>query len=118
MTMQASPVRVARIAVTIISLGLAVTAGRTIIELWQRRDVVSVRERELRKIQAENDALEGKLTDMASDAYVESVARDQLGMIREGETIVMLPEGVVHTEKNGSDQDLPNWRKWWRLFFE
>ena len=117
MPMQPSPLRIVRIAVTLISLGLAVSAGRTIIELWQRRDVVSVRERELKKVQSENDALERKLKDMAGDAYVERVARDQLGMVKEGETIVMLPEGKADKEKNGLLQDLPNWKKWWQIFF-
>lgn len=116
--MQSSPIRFVRIAVTIVSLGLAVSAGRTIVELWQRRDVVGDRERELAKIKAENTSLEGALGDIASDAYVERVARDQLGMVREGEVIVMLPEGGVHTEKNEAQKDIPNWRKWWSLFFE
>lgn len=115
--MMRSPIHTIRISVALISLGLAISAGRTIVELWQRRDVVDVRKRELAKIQAENNTLQDKLKDMGSDAYVERVARDQLGMIKEGETIVMLPEGAVQGRESGEEKNIPNWKKWWSLFF-
>lgn len=112
-----TPIHTLRIVVALISLGLAISAGRTIVELWQRRDVVSVRKQELVKIQAENNTLQDKLKDMGSDAYVERVARDQLGMIKEGETIVMLPEGAIQGRGGGEEMNMPNWKKWWSLFF-
>lgn len=115
--MMHAPIQTIRIAVALISLGLAISAGRTIVELWQRRDVVGVRKQELARIQAENMSLQDKLRDMGSDAYVEKVARDQLGMIKEGETIVMLPEGAVQGKGSGEDASMPNWKKWWSLFF-
>lgn len=112
-----TPIQTIRIAVALISLGLAISAGRTIVELWQRRDVVGVRKQELTKIQAENNTLQDKLKDMGSDAYVERVARDQLGMIKEGETIVMLPEGAIRGRGGSEEKNMPNWKKWWSLFF-
>lgn len=115
--MMRTPIFTIRIAVALISLGLAISAGRTIVELWQRREVVGVRKQELTKIKAENVSLQDKLTDMGSDAYLERIARNQLGMIKDGETIIMLPEGAVQGRADGEEKNIPNWKKWWRLFF-
>ena len=112
-----TPHAIARIIVALISLGLSISAGRTIIELWRRQDIVYVREQELSRLKQDNVLLEAKLKDMKSDAYVEKVARDQLGMIKEGETIVMLPENASSSASSGVGIQIANWRQWWSLFF-
>ncbi len=108
--------KIARLMLAIISLGLAVSAGRTIVELWQQRGRVGDRERELHRIQMENNRMESELTDMKSPSYVERVARDQLGMVKEGETIIMLPQGAIRGADNTNDGVLPIWQQWLRLF--
>lgn len=117
MPMINTPRNVARIILAVVSLGLSISAGRTILELWQRRDIVLVRERELSKIQQDNMQLEKKILDMKSESYVERIARDQLGMIKEGETIVMLPENVSFSGVQHTQKFVSNWRQWWGLFF-
>ncbi|HLD25173.1 MAG TPA: septum formation initiator family protein [Patescibacteria group bacterium] len=105
-----------------VSLGIILSAGRTIIDLWQRRDVLEARKHELAKLREENEALEHTLQDMQSESYVERIARDKLGMVKEGETIVILPDAVGErsfdkTQDGQMNNNLPNWKKWWKLFF-
>ena len=78
-----------------VSLGLSLSAGRTVLELWKRRDVVRDREGELTRIREENKALGRTLQDMQGEEYVERIARDKLGLIRAGETVVIMPEAGV-----------------------
>ena len=111
------PMKIARIIIAVISLGLAVSAGRTIAELWQQKGRVGDRERELNRILTENKRLESQLADMKDPSYVERVARDQLGMVKEGEAIVMLPQGGSSAGISGGERTLPVWQQWLRLFF-
>jgi cell division protein DivIC len=111
------PMKIARVLIAMISLGLAVSAGRTIVELWEQKGRVGEKERELTRVLTENKRLESQLTDMKNPSYVERVARDQLGMVKEGETMVMLPQGGANAEGRGNSGELPVWQQWFRLFF-
>jgi len=107
-----------RIVLAVASLGLSFSAGRTIIELWQRRDVVRVREQEIATLEKTNASLRRTLKDAGGDAYVEREARDKLGMIKEGETIVMLPEGgASDSDRIASLDAQPTWKKWFGMFY-
>jgi len=49
-------------------------------------------------------------------------ARNKLSMAREEETIVILPPNVEELvgfleEETSEEEQLPNWKRWWRLFF-
>ncbi len=100
-----------------VSLVLCVSAGGTIINLWARKGVVRERERELTGLQETNKRLQDSLTDIKGEDYVERVARDKLGMVREGEMMVILPDREPKAQKSGSDEAGPNWKKWVRLFY-
>lgn len=115
--MNNTPRNAARIILAVVSLGLSISAGRTILELWQRRDIVQVRERELSRLQQDNIQLQQKIIDMKSESYVERIARDKLGMIKDGETIVMLPENASISGGQQAQNAVSLWRRWWGLFF-
>lgn len=107
-----------RVCILLVSLGLSVSAGRTIVDLWRRRDILRVREAQLAALVKQNEELTRKLSDVQSNAYVERVARDKLGFVKDGESIVIIPEatpgGSTAERKNGT---LSNWQRWWNLFF-
>lgn len=105
------------IVLWIFSLGLCVNAGRTIWELWKRKDVVNVRQDELSRLKQENSSLEATLKDIQSETYLERIARDKLGMVKEGETIIIMPSRESSSEIRDKNETLPNWKQWWRLFF-
>ena len=66
---------------------------------------------------AKNMQLQEDLREATSPAFIEQAARDKLGLVREGETIVIMDKasGGPKTPKN--PQELPSWKQWWSLFF-
>ncbi len=104
--------------ILLISLGLSLSATRTIVDLWHRRDIMKERQTELDRKTHENQTLERKLTEIQSDQYAEKVARDELGLVKEGESIVILPGAGSRAQGSAiQDKSLTNWQKWWALFF-
>lgn len=116
--MSESSSRVTRVIVLFISLGLCLTSGRTILELWQKKDIVTIRKNELARLREKNADLGRELQKTQDDSYVERVARDKLGMVKEGESIVMLSEsGSVSGGERDAIGNMSTWRRWWKLFF-
>lgn len=74
------------------------------------------------KMEAENERIERELSKAQSPEFVEKEVRNKLGLVKEGETIVVLPD--EETLKKLAPQILdeedtlpdPNYRKWFKLF--
>lgn len=107
-----------RILVILISFGLCLSAGGTILDLWHRRDLVINRQKDLTRITTENQALKRQLDETKSESYVERIARDKLGLVKDGENIILLPQSNRKDTKGGIVFDYSHtWQKWWKLFF-
>jgi len=110
-----------RLVVTLVSILLAVGLSRSTWVLWGKRDIVREREEVLGKLKADNEVLRSRLAEAESTAFVERVAREQLGLVREGEKVVILPTSRIRYPndqvKHEAEEVLPNWKKWWKLFF-
>ena len=105
------------ISIVVLSLGLCLRAGTTIVDLWHRRDIMRVRQMELQKKAEENIKLKAKLEEIKQDEYVEKIARDTLGLVKDGEAIVILPQQDSGGSGRNGQKVIPNWQKWWNLFF-
>jgi len=106
-----------RFGVFIVSLGLCLSAGATTLNMWRRRDHVLTRQHDLTVLTQENQVLQQQLKEAKSPEYLERVARDKLGLVKDGETIVLLPQLHQNTVSGKDIDDVPNWKKWWSLFF-
>ncbi|GIV97138.1 MAG: hypothetical protein KatS3mg057_1795 [Herpetosiphonaceae bacterium] len=92
----------------------------TSLELSKLDAQIAEREAENAMLAAENERLKGELEYVESDAYVERAAREQLGMAREGETVI-IPQ-VIPREPAPllsptplplqQGRGVPNWRRW------
>lgn len=123
-----------RIVGSIITLGslvLIVALSGSLFEQWLRRDVVQERKDALQKVEEEHARLLKDLREATSSAFIEKQAREKLGLVKEGETVILIEE----TKGRGDDppatpgeawragetrekqNSLPNWKKWIRLFF-
>mgnify|MGYP001594732831 CR=1 FL=1 len=103
--------------IIIIGLLLIVNLTRSIVELlgsWNKIDEVK---KEMEFSQKKNDELKIKLEKVQSREFIEKIARDKLGLAKEGETVVILPSIEPEATKSGVETNLPNWQKWWQLFF-
>ena len=74
------------------------------------------------KLQKEKEELQIKVEEAKKQEYIEKQLRDKLGLSKEGETIVVLPDAdtlrklvppIPEEEETLPD---PNWKKWLKLF--
>lgn len=117
--MQPKQPQIGKIILWVISLILCLSAGSTIINLWARRGIVSEREADLVRLQEENKTLEHALQDARGEQFVERVARDKLGMVKPGETIVIMPGSADSDRGEAKNKsNVAHWRQWWGVFFD
>jgi cell division protein FtsB len=72
-------------------------------------------------LELKNKELKDKLSEVKSPEFVEKEARDKLGLARDGETVIIIPEDklkqVLGSTQKNIEAKLPNWLGWWQLFF-
>ena len=84
------------------------TTSQKVEEAQMRLDALK-KEKEVLKMQAEYTK---------SQDFKEKEIRDKLGLAKEGETVVILPKDVGELSTDAiSAEQLPNYVKWWNLFF-
>ena len=74
------------------------------------------------KIKNDNATLEAQIAETQSQAFVEKEVRDKLGLAKDGEAIVVLPDEdtlrklapIIPTEQDFLPD--PNWKRWLKLF--
>ena len=101
--------------------GIAVIVGLagSSYQLWKKRDIVAERQTVLTELEGENATLKRQLQDAQSEGFVERMAREKLGLVRQGETVVVMKNEKlkVKNEAQETEENVPNWKKWWGLFF-
>jgi len=76
----------------------------------------------LEELKKDNENLQKNLEKAQSEEFIEKQLRDKLGMAREGEIVVILPDPET-VKKFAPSFDIeeesipdPNWKKWLKLF--
>lgn len=102
---------------------LSVTRG--VFRLSTSGGRVREAQEKLEEVKKTQSQLSGELEMVKSDYYREKQTRDKLGMAKEGEIVVVLPDEEVlkrlsprRVEKETNEPNVPNWKKWAKLFFE
>lgn len=89
----------------------------------------------IREFEVENSRIEEEIRSKTeelgyynSGAYIEKIAKQNLGLVNPGEEVIIIPQEVLNsagqTGGNGGDQDdagyehLSNTEKWWKFFFD
>jgi cell division protein FtsB len=87
-----------------------------------KRQIQSEKDK-LSKIESENNRLIDEIAKTQSTEFIEKEVRDKLGLAKEGEAIVVLPDSEVlkkfapqATVEVDTLPD-PTWKKWVKLFF-
>lgn len=112
---------------------LAVTAWAAFVSWGQLErhkritEEVSALEREAKRIEAENQTLEERMSYFSTKEFREQEAREKLGLKKADETVVAIKEepgqGMDTTETanqmvtSDPGESIPNFKKWWRVFF-
>jgi cell division protein FtsB len=107
-----------------------VLLGRSYLEAKGRAQRLELLQTEVDTLGDKKEELEEDLGYHQSSDYIEKEAREQLGYVKDGEVIVVLPdleEQVTALAEKGDEatsptaslagSEIPNWRRWRQLFF-
>lgn len=86
-------------------------------KLSSERERINSLSQNLEHEKKENQFLNEHLLYVKSDEFIEEQARNKLGMVKEGEYMIMEPQSTESAEFQTEKREEPNWKKWWRLFF-
>lgn len=115
-----------RLLIAVIGLFTVISLSRSVWRLWRKQDVVGERQVVLEREKAVNDRLKKELEEAKTPAFVEREAREKLGMVKEGETVVIMPNPPAgeagdklpmpnERAEEKTAEAISNWKKWWRL---
>lgn len=106
-----------RLIILLISCLICFELLKSIVSNVQRIDSVAQRKAALEKAQEQNVTLQGELRVATSASFIEKQAREKLGLVKEGETIVLMgkPDQSDGQQTPQTPQD--RWERWWKLFF-
>jgi cell division protein FtsB len=91
----------------------------SICDIWQKKDVISQAQKELNFQKQENQRLKSALSYSQTQEFIEKEARNKLFMVKKGEQKVFLEnESSLSGQAQGIGDNDPNWKKWWKLFFD
>ena len=87
-----SPQRLGIVAMVVLAVVLAVFGVKESVRAWQmRRDMHTV-ERDLTTLRSQQEQLSRTVDRLRHDPlYIEKLAREEMGMVREGETVLKFP---------------------------
>jgi len=108
--------RVVQVAILLISILIVVGIIRSVITITQKRGIVAERKAVLEAEETKHTDLERKLREATSSAFVERVAREKLGLVREGESVVIMNKQGTSSAAP-KPQNIFSWKQWWQLFF-
>ena len=79
-------------AVLLVAVGLGVYGVRAVLRVSEMRREMDTMERDLVTLRARTDELTRTVERLRNDpAYIEKLAREDLGYVREGETVLKFP---------------------------
>jgi cell division protein FtsB len=106
--------------IIIFGLYLIVSLSREIFDLIQKEKIIDQEQLKLEQLEVETQILREQLGYVQSEEFVEKEAREKLGMTKEGETVVILPEdfeAMVEQSRGAIEpEEIPNWKQWLGLF--
>ncbi len=108
---------------------LLYTLTKSVYQSYQIDQHIENFKKENDMIAQENKQKEADYSYYSSDAYIEKIAKQNLGLVNPGEEVIVIPSsvsgstGVVggaveEIEDNVRVQPLSNPQKWWKFFFD
>ena len=86
------------------------------LDLWHKQDLVTSAKSELAQQKAENESLKRQLKKVNSTTFLEEQARNELFMVKPGESGVILPPNVGVTKTPKKEIVLAPWQSWLKVF--
>lgn len=112
--------------VSVIFLFLIVVFGmsifRNVLRIRRVNEEIARKEADVEKLKVKNEELQKRIQELGSEVYIEGQIRNNLGLVKEGEIVVVLPNPDILRkltpvyEKEEEEQPKHNWEKWMDLF--
>ncbi len=110
-------------AIWLLILMLSVSTVRNFSRVRRIRSEIKKEQEKVERIKRENEELERRVAETQGAEFIESEVRNKLGLVKEGEAVVILPDEEtlrklaprISTEAETLPD--PNYRKWLKLFF-
>ncbi len=112
--------RIIGFTILIIGISLIINLSRDILRLLKAGDQIKLAEQKVEKLKKEQQEFLEKRQYYQSEEFIEEEARNKLGFSRPGETVVILPPNIpqiLGREEEKPAEEIPNWKKWFKLFF-
>ncbi len=106
-----------------IGLLLIISLARNILKISEAKRRIENERTRVENLKKENEALEKRLAETSGVEFIEKQLRDKLGLAKEGEIVVVLPEEKVLEQLvskiSEEEETLPDpiWKRWLKLFF-
>lgn len=96
---------------------------RNLFRVFEAKKRIDKASEGVEKLKKENQEIQNRLSEVKSEVYIEKQLRDKLGLAKEGEVVVVLPEAetlrklapVILDEEDTLPD--PTWKKWLKLFY-
>lgn len=109
-------------AALILSIILTFSLVGNISQAKRVRGEISDKKKEIEQLQNEAKLIQEKIDQAQKPEFIEKEIRNRLGLVKESEIVVVLPEeSVLRSLSPKVPEDLeilpdPNWKKWVKLF--
>ena len=110
------------LAILVVAVLIAYNLIGQIRVAFKSGDRLSLAAEQIIKLEIKNKELKKRLAEVKSAGFLEQQIRDKLGLVKEGETLVVIPQAVIDQvlalNQKVEKVRLPNPLGWWRLFFK
>lgn len=92
----------------------------SIASLLQKKTLIVQAQQELIKEETRNHQLKSRLALVQRPEFIEQEARNKLFLVKPGEEVIVVPSLSPEASPTASPRPantLPNWKKWWSVFF-
>lgn len=95
-----------------------ISLSSSIHSLLKRGDLFVEKEKKLAELKKQSEEFKETLKRVQSEEFIEKEAREKLNMGKRGEIVVILPKTPGwQSSELAKQEELPNWKKWYNLFF-
>lgn len=108
--------KVAFFITIVVSLIIINGLVRSILDLWNKQDVVVRARQDLDREKRKNEELKVQLGYVKSNEFVEEEARNKLFLVKPGESDVIIPKNLIKKKEEKPPPPPPVWKQWMNLF--
>ena len=112
-----------RYLLILICIVLMASLIKNIYKIKEAQEEINQLQARVEELREKNDGLKQSIEVAKSEEFIEKQLRDKLGLAKEGEIVIVLPEEEVLRKLAPEDEEEevflpdPNWKKWMKLFF-